>query len=79
MDILTTYLITLLPSATAILTTAGTLIAFLKNFKTLRSDVKSKVEMEELRAKLEASYAENLELQKLLKKDIEVQTKIKEE
>lgn len=72
------YVVTLLPSLTAVFTALGTLITFLKNFRALRKDVKEKVEMEELKQKLEVSLSECRELEELLRKEIETRTHIKQ-
>lgn len=72
------YLCTLIPSASVVITSIATTIGILKEFKDLRSDVKKKVEMEELKEKLEVILSENRELQRILKKEIETHTHVKE-
>lgn len=73
------YLCALIPSATVALTSIATTIGILSKFNTLRSDVKKKVEMEEVQQKLEVVLSENRELQRILKKEIETHTHVKED
>lgn len=73
-----TYCIALLPSFVSIITALGTAIGILKQFKDLRNDVEKKVDVQELQKKLEVAISENRELEKILKKEIESRTHIKE-
>lgn len=73
-----TLLIALIPSFVAIVTTVSTAFGILKNFKELRNSVNEKVDVKELQHKLEVAISENKELERLLKKDIESRTHIKE-
>lgn len=73
------YIISLAPSIVAICTSIGAIVSILKKFASLREDVHKKVEMEELKEKLEIAMSDSKELQRLLKKEIETRTHIKEE
>lgn len=73
------YLCALIPSATVVISSIATTIGILAQFKSLRSDVKEKVEMEEMKQKLEVVLSENRELQRILKKEIETHTHVKED
>ena len=72
------YLIALIPSCVAVITALSTAIEILKHFKALRNSVNEKVDVKDLQKKLEVVLSENKELQRLLKKDIESRTHIKE-
>lgn len=72
------YIVALMPSLTAILTAIASMVTIIKNFATLRKDVKEKVEMEELKKKLEVTLSECRELEALLRKEIETRTHIKQ-
>lgn len=72
------YIVALMPSVTAVLTAIASLVTICKNFHALRKDVKDKVEMEELKAKLEVTLSECRELEELLRKEIETRTHIKQ-
>lgn len=64
------------PSISAIIASLVSLIAFAKNFKTLKDEIKRKTEAEEVKAKLEQCLKDNQELKKLLKEELTFQTKI---
>lgn len=71
------WLISLAPSLTAVVTSIACLVAWLKKFRELKKDVKERVEMDEIRQKLEVSISECRELEKVLKEAIEEHTKIR--
>ena len=73
-----TILIALIPSFVAIVTAISAAASILKQFRDLRNSVNEKVEMKELQQKLEVAISENRELERLLKKEIESRTHIKE-
>lgn len=73
------YLCTLIPGATFAITSIATTIGILGKFKSLQSEVKKKVEMKEMQQKLEVVLSENRELQRILKKEIESRTHVKED
>lgn len=73
------YLIALIPSFVAIVTALSTAVGILKQFKALRGEVKEKVEVKELQEKLAVAISENRELQRIIKKEIETRTHIKED
>lgn len=72
-------LCSLIPSATIAITSIATAIGIIKEFKSLRAEVKQKVEMKNLQEKLDVVLSENRELQRILKKEIETHTHVKED
>lgn len=76
-DAILIWIVSLAPSLTAVITAIVALVAWMKKFHDLRKDIKERVEMDELKEKLEITLSECRELEKVLKKDIEEHTKIK--
>lgn len=79
MEEILTYLIMLIPSAASILGIGISVIRMVKKYDDLKKAVDDKTDMEDLKKKLEVVLSENRELKALLKKDIEAQTRIKED
>lgn len=67
------------PTLLDIVVVLSCLIKFLRSFKGLREDLKKKVEMEELKEKLEVSISQARELEKKLNEVLEEYTKIKKQ
>lgn len=72
------YIIALLPSLASVIAVVTAALKILAAFKELQDAVHQKVEMQELREKLDAAMTETQELRKLLKKDIQSRTHIKD-
>lgn len=72
------YIVALLPSCASVIAIVTAVLKVLHSFKELQDAVHQKVEMEELREKLDAALAETEELKKILKKDIQSRTHIKD-
>lgn len=62
-----------------VLSVIGIAIGILSKFKDLRKAVDEKVDVKELQQKLDIAISENRELQRILKKEIETRTHIREE
>ena len=74
-----TYIVALVPSLASVIAVATAAIKVIKSFKDLQADVQKKIEMEELRSRLEIALSDNRELKQLLRKDIQTRTHIKED
>lgn len=72
------YIVALLPSLASVIAVVTAVLKVLAAFKELQDAVHQKVEMEELRDKLDTCLAETEELKKILKKDIQTRTHIKD-
>lgn len=72
-----TYIVALAPSLAAVISVAAMGVRIFKNFHDLQESVKEKVEMQELKDKLEIAMSENRELKKLLIAELETKTRIK--
>lgn len=60
------WVLSVLPSVIAVLTTVGLVIKTIKDFKQLKSDVANMTAMEEIRAQLKQVIEENIKLKKTL-------------
>ena len=60
------WVIAVIPSITAVLTTVGLIWKVIKNFKKLKDDVSNMTAMEEIRAELKEVLQENAKLKKQL-------------
>ena len=65
------WIMALAPSVTAIFTTLGMVITVLKNFKKLKEDIKSREELEDIKARFKKILDENYELKQLIKELLE--------
>lgn len=65
------WIMALAPSITAICTTVGMVITVLKNFKQLKDDIKSREELEDIKARFKKILDENYELKQLIKELLE--------
>lgn len=69
----------LIAGGAEVLSVIGMAIGILSQFKTLKKSVDEKVDVKELQEKLEIVISENRELERILKKEIETRTHIREE
>lgn len=69
------YLVSLLPSAAAVIASLTSVGIFLKKFKDLRASVKEKTAQEDLKKKLEVLCSDLRELRSLLIENIEATTR----
>lgn len=60
------WVLSVLPSVIAVLTTLGLVVKTIKDFKQLKSDVANMTAMEEIRAQLKQVIEENIKLKKTL-------------
>lgn len=60
------WVIAVIPSITAVLTTVGLIWKVIKNFKKLKDDVSNMTAMEDIRAELKEVLQENAKLKKQL-------------
>jgi len=65
------WIMALAPSITAIITTVSMVITVLKNFKQLKDDIKSREELEDIKARFKKILDENYELKQLIKELLE--------
>lgn len=72
-----TYIVALTPSLAAVISVCAMGVKIFHSFQELQKSVKEKVEMEELKEKLEVAMSENRELKKLLIAELEIKTRIK--
>ena len=63
-----TWVLSILPSLIAVLSTVGLAIKTIRNFKKLKADVSNMTAMEEIRSELKEVLQENRELKKQLNK-----------
>lgn len=61
-----TWVLSILPSLIAVLSTVGLVIKTIRNFKKLKDDVSNMTAMEEIRSELKEVLQENRELKKQL-------------
>ena len=61
-----TWVLSILPSLIAVLSTVGLVVKTIRNFKKLKEDVSSMTAMEEIRAELKEVLQENAKLKKQL-------------
>lgn len=85
-DQIITYIVAIAPSAAAVIAVGiavGKIVKMinevLRSFSELRESVKEKTEMEELKIHMESALAEVNELKKLLRKELETKTKVKQD
>lgn len=76
-DQITTYIISILPSLTAILAMVLMVVKVLRSFNTLRDEVKNSKEMEEIKNQIQIVVQENYELKKQIKTLVNKIDKIK--
>lgn len=61
-----TWVLSILPSLIAVLSTVGLVVKTIRNFKKLKDDVSNMTAMEEIRSELKEVLQENRELKKQL-------------
>lgn len=76
-DQITTYIISILPSLTAILAMVGMVVKVLKSFKTLRDEVVNSNRMKKIEEQVEIVIQENYELKKQIKLMVQKLDKVK--
>lgn len=76
-DQITTYIISILPSLTAILAMVLMVVKVLRSFNTLRDEVKNSKEMEEIKNQIQIVVQENYELKKQIKQLVQKLDKVK--
>lgn len=77
-EMIVQYIVMIAPSLAAIITCIVQASKVLKNFVSLKTSVDDKTSLKELRGCLEASLSEVDNLKKLLIKELEAKTKVKE-
>lgn len=76
-DQITTYIVSILPSLTAILAMVLMVTKVLRSFNNLRDEVKNSKEMEEIKNQIKIVVQENYELKKQIKTLVNKIDKIK--
>lgn len=76
-DQITTYIVSILPSLTAILAMVLMVVKVLRSFNSLRDEVKNSKEMEEIKNQIQIVVQENYELKKQIKTLVNKIDKIK--
>lgn len=76
-DDIVLLIIAVAPSLTAIITNIGLVWSILKSFKDLRSDIKAREDIEELKSQFKKILDENYELKQLIKELLEKKDGIK--
>lgn len=76
-DQITTYIVSILPSLTAILAMVLMVTKVLRSFNSLRDEVKNSKEMEEIKNQIKIVVQENYELKKQIKTLVNKIDKIK--
>lgn len=76
-DQITTYIVSILPSLTAILAMVLMVTKVLRSFNSLRDEVKNSKEMEEIKNQIQIVVQENYELKKQIKTLVNKIDKIK--
>lgn len=73
------YIVMIAPSAAAIITAIITVVKILRSFNDLRADVRDKTKMQNLEEALADALYEVNELKKLLRKELEAKTRVKQD
>lgn len=76
-DQITTYIVSILPSLTAILAMVLMVVKVLRSFNSLRDEVKNSKEMEEIKNQIQIVVQENYELKKQIKSLVQKLDKVK--
>ena len=76
-DQITTYILSILPSLTAILAMALMVVKVLKSFKTLRDEVVNSNRMKKIEEQLQVVVQENYELKRQIKLMVQKLDKVK--
>lgn len=76
-DQITTYIVSILPSLTAILAMVLMVVKVLKSFKTLRDEVVNSNRMKKIEEQLQIVVQENYELKKQIKLMVQKLDKVK--